>query len=276
MVERLKAAIEKARAQRGEAPAPAAQRGDAGHAPVRGSDRGDAWDLLPTLAVDAAQLRDQRIVAYDRADPSHVVFDVLRTRLTRVCREHGWTRIAITSPTAGCGKSTVALNLAFSFARQPDLRVVLIDLDLKRPRIARLLGQSGEFTIRDALTGEAAMTSALAHVADGLAVGLNTRVVRDSAELAQSQAAAAALREMIDTLQPDLVLYDLPPIFAGDDAIGFMPNVDCAMLVVAAGQTRAREIADCERLLSEATTFLGVVLNKCEQAGGEIYADGYA
>ena len=45
----------------------------------------------------------------------------------------GWKRLAVTSPGPGCGKSTVTMNLAFALARQPDIRTLVIDLDLRRP-----------------------------------------------------------------------------------------------------------------------------------------------
>ena len=83
-------------------------------------------------------------------DRSHIVtfiggaeamaFDALRTKILQQMRANGWRRVAITSPGAACGKSTVALNLAFSLARQPDMRAILLDLDLRRPSLARMVG----------------------------------------------------------------------------------------------------------------------------------------
>ena len=54
--------------------------------------------------------------------------------------QNNWTIVGVTSPTAECGKSVIAANLAFSAARQPDLDVLLADFDLRRPRIAQYLG----------------------------------------------------------------------------------------------------------------------------------------
>ena len=54
--------------------------------------------------------------------------------------QNNWAVVGVTSPTAECGKSVIAANLAFSAARQPDLDVLLADFDLRRPRIAQYLG----------------------------------------------------------------------------------------------------------------------------------------
>ena len=60
-----------------------------------------------------------------------------------------------------------------------------------------------------------------------------------------------------------MVVFDLPPMLASDDVMAFVPNVDCAILVVAAESTTPREADVCERDLSEKTNVVGVVLNKC-------------
>ncbi len=80
---------------------------------------------------------------------------------------------------------------------------------------------------------------------------------------------------MHEVYRPDAVIYDLPPLLVSDDAIGFLPQVDCVLLVAAAGQTTPTEIDECERLLGETTNFLGVLLNKCEVKNSDAYQYGY-
>ena len=64
-------------------------------------------------------------------------------------------------------------------------------------------------------------------------------------------------------LKPHVVLVDLPPMLSSDDALSFLSNVDCALLVVAAEETNVPQIDVCERDLAGKTNFLGIVLNKC-------------
>jgi hypothetical protein len=52
-------------------------------------------------------------------------------------------------------------------------------------------------------------------------------------------------------------------MLAGDDAIGFLHNVDCALLVAAAGSTTIAQVDACERDIAAHTNVLGVTLNKC-------------
>lgn len=70
--------------------------------------------------------------------------------------------------------------------------------------------------------------------------------------------------------QPDLILYDLPPMLQSDDVMAFLPHLDCVLLVAAAEKSRLDEVDKCERDLSEQTQVLGVVLNKCRY-GAEQY-----
>ena len=282
MVERLKQAIEKARARReggGEGEggpqavsgAPDAPDAAGAAAPVRA-----AWSALAAFTPDPAELMRRRIIARAKTDPAYLTFDVLRTRLLKVCADNTWRRIGITSPTKGCGKTVVAANLAFSIARNPALKAALIDLDLKAPQLADYFGVKGPLRIADWLSGKIASESHFARVGDNLALGLNTERVRDSAELIQSAAAADAMADMTARLRPDIVVVDLPPVLVSDDAIATLPHLDAVVLIAAAGQTKTAEIDSCERLLADNTILLGVVLNKCREDTRDIYYEGYA
>lgn len=222
----------------------------------------DPWSSLAPLAPDSKRMARQRIVSLRRSDPSHVAFDILRTRILKVFRENRWSSLAITSPTAACGKTTIALNLALSLAREHNLRTVLLDLDLRRPRLAQLLGASPPYSIRQFLEGECRIEEFLMRQGDGLAIGASTEAVEHPAELLHDQRTGWALKRLRQTLQPDVILYDLPPMLAADDVAGFLPNADAALLVVAAEASTTAEIDACEQELSSQSKLVGVVLNK--------------
>ncbi len=281
MVERLKHAIEKARAQREmeEAAVPAARVREAAAAlrsPVTGEappeirraaavDPTEAlWSSLREIEFASDALEHARVVTREKADPAHIPFDVLRTRLMRVFRDNGWKRLAVTSPRKGCGKTLICANLALSLARQPDLRTLVMDMDLKAPALARTFGVRKAPHIAWMLTGQSPLETGLMRYGSNLAIGLNGERVRDSAELIHGDKTTRILASMIDRLKPDVAIYDLPPLMVSDDAIAFLPNVDCVLLVVEAGETTPREIEECEAMLAGQTNFLGVVLNKAE------------
>jgi protein-tyrosine kinase len=307
VVERLRKAIEKARAQReqvlagsssqssvavaAEIPADAAaeprpaehgrteprapERQSAAQPDSSGMTPALAWAALKEATLDPAHLESTRIVSYRKSDAAHVAFDLLRTRLQKVLKDNRWSRIAITSPTKGCGKTFVAANLALSLARQSDIRTILVDMDLKVPGMAQTLGLTTPSAIEWFLTGQTRPEAFLRRVGRNFAVGVNTERVRDSAELIKDERAAAALARMHEVFKPNAVIFDLPPMLISDDAIAFMPQVDCVLLVAASGQTSPAEIDECERLLGESTNFLGVLLNKCDADIPDSYAYGY-
>jgi protein-tyrosine kinase len=98
---------------------------------------------MATIPENEAHLEQNRIISASRHNPAHVAFDVLRTRLIQGLAEQGWRRVVITSPTKDCGKTFISTNLAISLSRQERLRTVLMDLDLRNPSVAPLLGVDG-------------------------------------------------------------------------------------------------------------------------------------
>lgn len=285
MVERLKIAIAKARAAREKAAGTQEASGIQGGpgVPVTVPDLSEpdpqqlaglsaTWRELEPLEIDPRHLERQRIIAYARQDPAHVAFDVLRTRLLRAFQKHGWTRLGITSPDKGCGKTFVATNLALSLSRQPDCRAALIDLDMRSPDVARVLGVRDPDPVRWFLNGDVPVTKYLRRMGGNLAVGLNSERVRDAAELLQAPQTAIALDTVRDSLSPDVVIYDLPPMLTADDVLGFLPQLDCVLLIVGGGRTRPEQVTECERLLADQANLLGVLLNRAEGAESTRYA----
>lgn len=280
MVERLRAAIEKARTARAdlEATAPATHLRSAQEKAVRDSAGAGAalWQALPEAVLDPAHLAKQRVVTQDKMNPTHAVFDVLRTRIFRACQERGWRRVGLSSATAACGKSLIACNLALSFARQRDLRTVLVDMDLRRPTVAGMLGLKPATRLQDFLEGSLPTTGHFLRLGQNLALGLNATRVAASGELMQSVRARVSLDAMIETLKADIVIFDLPPILASDDAIAFLDALDCVIIVASASLTTADHLRECERQIEGNAAYLGVVLNKVEEQSVDNYADAYA
>jgi Mrp family chromosome partitioning ATPase len=256
-MERIQTAIAKARAARdghvaGKPKAP----------PPANLQSRDAWIGLTEVTFDDALLEAGRIVAHR---PSHEagVFDVMRTNLLRQLRERGWKRVAITSPGVACGKTMTSLNLAFSLARQQDLKVMLLELDLRRPSICKTLGINTSRSFSAVLDGSEPMQNQLLRWGSNLAFGVNTVAVPSPAELLSSVRAADIIDAMEAHYQPDVLIFDMPPMLASDDTIAFLDQVDCALMVAAAEQSTVGEIDRCGKQLAEHTQVLGVILNKC-------------
>lgn len=226
-----------------------------------------AWEGLSLIRLDDAHLRRNRLIPSHRSDPAGTAFDVLRTQIIQAAGERGWRRVAVTAPTPGCGKSFVAANLALSLARKPDFRTVLMDLDLRDPGLASVLGVEGAGRLRDVLSGAQPVESQLVRVGPTLAVALNDTAEADAAEVLQSGQTLEAIEAVEAAFSPDLLLFDLPPALDSDDVLSVLPIVDAVLLVADATQTLAAEIAECERLFDGRAPLLGVVLNKTAGSG---------
>lgn len=95
----------------------------------------------------------------------------------------------------------------------------------------------------------------------------------NSSELLQSNSAREALKHIESTYAPDIILFDAPPMLASDDAVGFLQNVDCSLLIVAAEMTSIEEIDVSETQIAAVTNVLGVVMNKVRYSSGSYTYD---
>lgn len=288
-MERIQSAIQKARearerqmAAQGATPAAVATTGAAAPAPEGAAPAAQgpaavsaAWMALPVLELRPRRLESHRILTLEPG-PLATAFDVTRTRLLKQMRANGWKRIAVTSPGPGCGKTTIALNLAFSLARQSELRTMVIEADLRRPALAATLGLKEQMAFSTVLEGLNPARDHLLRHGPNLAFGTNHRPVRNPAELLQSARAAEALATIEADYAPDVMLFDMPPLQAGDDTLAFLDKIDAAILVAAAGTTTVEQVDLAEQELAAQTNVVGVVLNKCrhldpDQGYGDYY-----
>lgn len=281
-MERIQAAIEKARGERQGMPAPAAGPGEA--APPKGTPvptgvsggiLAAAWAALSPCVLRSQHLARNRIITPEGGMVEASAFSVLRTRVLQQMRANGWKRLAITSPSPGCGKTTIALNLGFGIARQPDLRVVVGELDLRRPAMTRILGQEAPGDFSEVIAGRASFGAVAKRSGENLALAMNRGPVRNPAELLQSPSVSVALAAIETQYQPDLMIFDMPPMLVSDDAMAFMGQVDCVLIIAAAEMTSVKQIDLCEREAAGQTNVMGVILNKCRHMGQEFGYDYY-
>lgn len=228
--------------------------------------RRDLWAALPDFTPDPQLLARNHIVA-GHAGHAAMGFDKMRTRLIQQLKAHDWRRVAITSPGPGCGKSTVALNLGLSLARQSELYTLLAEVDLRRPSLARMLGLPVRHDFGMVLADQAQLADNAVRLGKNLAIATNHAPFGRSAELLHSSTVGPALDSIEAEYAPDIMIFDMPPMLASDDVMAFMRHVDCVLLVAAAGSSTISEIDACERELAGQTNVMGVVLNKSRYDG---------
>ena len=233
----------------------------------------EAWKALPLLTIKPKLMKRNRIVALQGGQEAAGI-DMMRTRVLQQMRDNGWRRLAITSPTAACGKSTIALNLAMSLQRQSDLHTVLVELDLRRPSLTKMLGIEGDMSFAHVLEGSRPFAENVLRYGPNMAISASQRPWREPAELLSGAHIPEVLSDIEVAYAPDVMIFDMPPMLINDDMMAFARHVDCVLLVAGAESTTVKEIDICERDLASQTNVMGVVLNKCRYMGPE-YGYGY-
>jgi capsular exopolysaccharide synthesis family protein len=234
-----------------------------------------AWRALPQYTPNERLLTANRVVSFfggRQASP----FDMMRTKIIQQAKANNWRRIVITSPSPQCGKTTITANLAFTLARHTDLRIMVIEADMRRPELARLLGIKENLAFARALSGHEAPEQHLVAYGSNLAFATNQVPAANPSELLQSVKAQEVLAQIEETYQPDIVLFDAAPMLASDDTVGLLDFVDCALIVAAAETTSIEEVDVTESEIAAATNVLGVVLNKTRYSASSYgYEEGY-
>jgi Mrp family chromosome partitioning ATPase len=218
---------------------------------------------LPTVVPSRRALGTHHIVGFNSRDGRGRAFTLLRTRLAKKLSQSGQRLVGITSPTPASGKSFLSLNLAASLARVVERPVALVDLDLRRGSVAEELGISVEAGVADFLEGHAVSLQEIGQAIDGtnLTVFPTRKTMNSSAELLASHRFEALVEQFRHHEQKPLVIFDMPPVFAGDDAMLSVQNLDCYMLVVDSGRTTRRQLEEAVTMM-QPTSCVGTVLNR--------------
>lgn len=169
--------------------------------------------------------------------------------------------VTITSATAGEGKTTVAVNLARSCA-DAGQRVLLIDADLRRPRVHEAMGIDGAVGLTSVLAGHVPFDEAVQRSGrdDSLFVLASGQIPPNPSKLLSSTALADLLAEAKQRFE--LVIIDTPPILPVLDSAVIARQLSGALVVVKIGQVRSGDVATAlERLDDASARVLGLVAN---------------
>ena len=223
-----------------------------------------AYTRTRTLEVTPQVLERHRLASV-RNDTSADAFRLLRTQVLMQMRQNGWQTLAVTSPNKGAGKSTIALNLAMSFAMEADYTALLVDADLRDPDLRHLLELEPGPGLVDYLLGKAAIEDLLIHPNIGNLVILpGGTPVANTSELMRSPMMAEMIRELRGRYADRLIVFDVPPILAGADTLALSAYMDATILLVEECKTARDDIERSCDLLRDSTV-MGVVLNKSRE-----------
>jgi capsular exopolysaccharide synthesis family protein len=201
------------------------------------------------------------VVAREPLGRSAEEFRVIRSALTYAGVSDRVQRVLVTSTSQSEGKSSFSANFALTLSGLRS-RVLLIDADLRRPRIADVFGVEGSVGLTTVLLGDISFEEAKLPWHDsGLDILTAGVIPPNPSEMLTSE----AMHRLLDTVseQYDYVIIDSPPIQSVADANLLSPMVDGAILVVDASRTRRSNLRAAMTSFDGAGgRILGVVLNK--------------
>ncbi|WP_337183316.1 hypothetical protein [Shinella sp.] len=210
-------------------------------------------------------LRSQRVVAFDNGHWVTRYYDMLRNLLRDACERQPYT-IAVTSPTAGCGATVSAVNLALSFARMPGASVLLVDANIRFPAMARLFGLPS-------LTRRRADNEMVPDMLTTLEFGnIRTHFLRPCWDDMNMTPASALQRLKTQVeyarqcLKPSVVILDVAPMLETDETVPLVLDADCVVMVLAADGSKLSDVEVCQTLLGSRTN-VQFVLNKSGKHG---------
>ena len=228
---------------------------------VKGVAAVEALVAVPPLGV-VPQVRDAKsalLTGGSRARRAAEAYRTLRTSLRFIDPDNPVRTLLITSPDDGDGKTTTAANLAMALA-QDGQRVILVDADLRKAGLSKLLNAAGGVGLTDVITGSIDVAAAMQDYRDMFTVLPAGQLPPNPSEMLGSERMASILEELAE--RADIVILDAPPVLPVTDAVVLSTAVDGAALVVRHAQTERGHVAEAgRRLTGVGAHLIGFVLN---------------
>ncbi|MDN3311623.1 polysaccharide biosynthesis tyrosine autokinase [Microbacterium oryzae] len=229
--------------------------------------------IIGAIPFDPAAKDRSIILESDPQNPRAEAFRTLRTNLQFLDLE-GAHSFVVTSSVPSEGKSTTATNLAIALA-DAGRRVVLIDADLRKPKVATYLGIEGGAGLTDVLIGRADVTDVIQRWGrKSLYVLPSGKIPPNPSELLGSK----RMRALLDDLgrEADVILLDAPPLLPVTDAAILSKETSGTIVAVAAGTTHRRQLEGAINALETVgARIAGLVLTMVPTTGADAYDYGY-
>lgn len=208
---------------------------------------------------------DISLITYHKPKaPESEAYRMLRTNLgyTGVDKKH--QIILVTSSRMQEGKSTTVSNLAITMA-QSDHKVLIIDADMRRPKIHKLFGLDNLFGLTDLIVKNQSLDQVVKHCGQvkNLDIITSGEIPPMPSEILDSK----KMQSMLDSLRDmyDYIIIDSPPILSVSDASILARIVDGVLLAVASNETHVDAIVTARRALEKVeANLIGSVLTKAK------------
>ncbi|HVF04187.1 MAG TPA: polysaccharide biosynthesis tyrosine autokinase [Frankiaceae bacterium] len=208
----------------------------------------------------------------DALSPVSEAFRTLRTAIRFVNPDSPLQVILVTSAIAGEGKTTTAVNLAAALAQSGE-RVLLVDGDLRRARLAEMLNLEPAVGLTSVITNRVPVEDAI-QAWHGVGVLTSGVLPPNPSEILGSEAMAG----LVDRLRVlcDVVVFDAPPVLPVTDAVVLSTQCDGVVLVARHGKTQKAQAAEARRRLDAVgANVVGCVLNAVPASATHGYYEEY-
>ncbi len=214
---------------------------------------------LPSITLDSTRI-DRHLVTLCDSDPlSAQPYVKLVGSLMSLPVSRTPKRLLITSAKHGDGRTSVVLNLAGALAKT-NLRVLVVDSDLSRPSMLRLLGVEVVASFPQSLARGLPLTESIVRMLPlGFSLLPNRTPVENSAEVLRS----TVLRKNLAALEEvyDFILFDSPPLLTSPDGQMLRSLVDKCLFVIRPGLTTPKQMAKALGAFDK-DDFVGAILNR--------------
>lgn len=229
-------------------------------------------EFAARLPLDWKALRERRVISSDDDQPASHAYRMLRTQVLQRARSNGLNTLGVVSAVNGEGKTLTAINLALSLAAEPNQTVMLVDLDLRRPSVASILGVSPQAGLESWFGGDdpAKKVCYALEGIDRLYLLPTLAPVPGSSETLAGLGTRRLLTDLKDRESGRLLIVDLPPVLLSDDALMVAPLLDAVVLVVHERRTKREDVERVIELLGN-TRIVGTVLNRSSESEKRAY-----
>lgn len=241
---------------------------------------GDRYGIQRLLPAPKAETKTRRVVVAEPSENGSAIiveaYKTLRTNLMFSRIAHDIRVLSVTSAMPAEGKTTTAANLATAFAQQ-GVKTLLVDADLRRPRLHELFGTPVRPGLTDMLIGSNTVPRPAQTGITNLYLLPGGQVINNPSEVLGSLRFKDFLEQVSKMFE--LVILDTPPVLPFTDAAVLATMTDGVLVVVSAGATDRRlSQAAVSQLRSVGARVVGSVLNRFDERDGTaqgVYYDAY-
>lgn len=226
--------------------------------------------LVPTFTYNK-DAKETLIMVTQPRSPIAEAYRQVRTNIQYAGVSHALKKLLITSPNVAEGKTVTSANIAIALAQAGNL-VILVDTDMRRPRIHHLFGCTNTCGMTNLLLGiDQEVTCLQSTMVPNLRLLTSGPIPPNPAELLGSKRMADVADWLAE--QADFVIFDSPPVLAVTDSVLLSQLVDATLLVVKGGQTAHQALAVASRRIADVNGYIaGVLLNQMSRKNSYGYA----